>query len=325
MHRHFSFAIGVALGVSVWLAAGASAQSLVPERVMARATISAGRVQGLVRDAAGNGVCGRQRARGRPDRRLGAQRRARPFLARRSPPGDYVLKASRSGYLSNYREPVRVQSTTLLERTITLTKQSDPLVDFIPDDGHAHTDLAWSLRHLTRSVLRDGSDSVPPGAPARGTPGWIDTSRTGSSAGVASPLAAALAGTDFRGQLNFITTTAARPMADWAQDVRGRAAWPTCRSARPSSGYGAWQVRAAVASGDGSSWNMLGEYASEPAQSHNWNLRLSYSAQGYTTHDRSADRGGRRSAHAWPALCGEDRWRVSPRARCRLRRARGAF
>lgn len=310
MHRHFSFAIGVALGVSVWLAAGASAQSLVPERVMARATISAGRVQGLVRDAAGNGVADASIiAVGLTVVAARSDVRGRFSLA--LAPGDYVLKASRSGYLSNYREPVSVQSTTRLERTITLTKQSDPLVDFIPDDGHAHTDLAWSLRHLTRSVLRDGSDSVPPGAPARGTPGWIDTSRTGSSAGVASPLEAALAGTDFRGQLNFISTTTARPMADWAQDPWPRGVAYVSLGA-PVVGHGAWQVRAAVASGDGSSWNMLGEYTSEPSESHNWNLRLSYSAQGYTTTSDQLTVAVA-EARTVAGISGEDRWHVSPR------------
>jgi hypothetical protein len=70
-------------------------------------------------------------------------------------PGDYILKATRTGYVSNYREPVKVQSTTLLERTITLTRQ--PGAPDPADEDHAHTDLAWALRHLTRSVLRDGS------------------------------------------------------------------------------------------------------------------------------------------------------------------------
>ena len=46
---------------------------------------------------------------------------------------------------------------------------------------------------------------------------------------------------------------------------------------------GAPQHLFAVASGDGSSWNMLGEYTSDPAEPHYWRLRLSYAAQGYTT------------------------------------------
>ena len=62
------------------------------------------------------------------------------------PPGDYVLRASRDGYLSTYREPVRVVSTTLLERNITLTKQG--VASVIPAssaDDHSHGDTAWRL------------------------------------------------------------------------------------------------------------------------------------------------------------------------------------
>ncbi len=310
MHRHSSVATSIVLGVSVWLVAGASAQSLVPERVMVRAAVSSGRVQGLVRDAAGNGVADAS-VIAVGSTIVAARSDVRGRFALALAPGDYVLKASRSGYLSNYRESVNVQSSTRLERTITLTKQPDPLADFASDDGHGHTDLAWQLRHLTRSVLRDGGDDVPPGAPARGTPGWIDRSRAGSASDVASSLAAALAGMDFRGQMNFITTATARPMADWAQDPWPRGVAYVSLGA-PVAGHGAWQVRAAVASGDGSSWNMLGEYTSEPSEQHNWGLRLSYSAQGYTTASDQLT-AAVAEARTVAGIAGQDRWHVSPR------------
>ena len=105
-------------------------------------------------------------------------------------------------------------------------------------------------------------------------------------ANVSSRVATALAGTDFRGQLNFMTTAVAAPLSAW-----GPASWPRgvafVTLGAPVAGHGAWQMRAAVAAGDGSSWNLLGEYAADPASAHAWKLGLSYSAQGYT---RTTDR-----------------------------------
>jgi hypothetical protein len=308
MRRYTAVAIGIVVGASLGPTGRMLAQSPTPERLLARAVLESGRVQGLVRDGVGNGVAdasvmavGQMIVAARSD--------SRGHFALSLPPGDYILKASRSGYVSNYREPVRVLSTTRLERTITLTREG-PAAEPIEDDAYAHTDLAWRLRHLTRSVLRDGPTAVPID-PANGGLGRSDTMRTGSATDMMSPLAAALAGTDFRGQLNFVTTTTARPLSVWAQDPWPRSIAHVALGA-PIVGHGAWQVRAAVASGDGSSWNMLGEYTSDPAEPHVWRLRLSYAAQGYTT---STDQLAVAVAEARTVagVAGQDRWHVNPR------------
>src|SRR5436190_18559756 len=234
-----------------------------------------GRVSGLVRDGAGQGVADASvLALGQTI--ISARSDVRGRFELSLPPGDYVLRATRSGYVSNYREPVRVQSSTQLERNITLMRQAGALAEPI-DDSHSHTDLAWALRHLPRSILRDG-DAVRPGEVRAG-------SIFGSRAN-ASRLASVFGDTDFRGQLNFVTTAVAQPLSAWSQSPwpRGVAYFTV---GAPVTGYGAWQLRAAVASGDGSSWNMHGEYRSDLSGSHVWKLGLSYSAQGYTA---NADR-----------------------------------
>jgi len=218
-----------------------------------------------------------------------------------------VLKASRSGYVSNYREPVRVQSSAMLERTITLTKQQGPAI--VPaDDGHAHTDLAWQLRHLTRSVLRDGAD---PGQawPAPGASG--PQNMTGGPRDVMSPFAAALADTDFRGQVDFVTTTTARSVSEWSQDPWPRGVAQLALGA-PIAGVGAWQVRAALASGQGTSWNVLGEYESVPKDDHAWKLRLSYSAQAFTAPTELLSLAVAEDRTVVGAAA-QDRWRVNPK------------
>ncbi len=311
MHRHLAVAIsviGVVFGASAWLAADASAQFLAPERVVARAATAAGRVQGLVRDGAGQGVPGASvLAVGQTIISARSDVRGRFLLS--LPPGDYVLRASRDGYVSNYREMVRVQSTTRLERDITLTRQVDPPKDLATDDGHAHTDMAWILRHLPRSVLRDGSDILP-GRP-EGANGRIDPLRGDLAGESASRVAQALAGSDLQGQVNFVTTAVAGPMSAWSQ-----VPWPRgiayVSLGAPVVGYGAWQVRAAMASGEGSSWNVLGEFASDPGRAHLWKAGLSFSAQGYAlSTERLSEAVAETRSVA--GISGQDRWLIGSR------------
>jgi hypothetical protein len=214
------------------------------------------------------------------------------------PPGDYVLKATRAGYVSNYREALRVQSATFVERNITLVKQTDPLQGAAASDSHAHTDLAWQLRHLPRSVLRDTAI------------GAITSADFGAGAGRAgSPLASTIFGSDLRGQVNFITTTVARPFGEWATPAGLPRGIAHLSLGAPVNGYGAWQVRAAIASGEGASWNLLGEYASDPSHDHQVRLRLSYSAQGFTPETQLT--AAVAEARTVAGIGGEDRWRLS--------------
>src|SRR5439155_17507482 len=105
------------------------------------------------------------------------------------PPGQYILRANRQGYVSTYREPVRVQSSVQLERTITLVREGatdrvlliagsgpaaaarlsndPPQAADDEKDGHAHNEMAWRLRHLTPTALRDIAlpTDVPAAAP----------------------------------------------------------------------------------------------------------------------------------------------------------------
>jgi hypothetical protein len=290
MRRPHAVARKIVAGVGAWLALGVWAMAGSPAVV--------GRVQGLVRDAAGQALSdtsilavGQSVVSVRSD--------ATGRFALSLPPGEYVLKATRLGYVSTYRESLRVQSATLVERNITLVKQLDTPFDAPLDDAHAHTDLAWQLRHLARSVLRDGLAG----------PGAIGGSGRANGDAV-SPLAGALLGPDVRGQVNFITTTTAQPLSDWASTAGLPRGIAHLSFGAPVTGFGAWQVRAAIASGEGAAWNVLGEYASDPAQDHQVRLRFSYSAQGYTSTLQQLT-----AAVAEPrsvaGIGGDDRWRLN--------------
>ena len=182
-------------------------------------------------------------------------------------PGNYVLKATRAGYVSTYREPVRVESTTRLERTITLTRQSDsPFA--IPTDSHAHTDLAWQLRHLPRSVLRDESGTSDAGNQGTTQPQPNRSNRW------------AFLDQEFTGQVNLLTTASTTPLSAPHASATPRGVAFIVLGA-PVGVTGDWRVRGAIGSGDGASWNLLGEYESRDFAGHTATFGLSYSTQQY--------------------------------------------
>ena len=216
------------------------------------------------------------------------------------PPGNYVLKATRIGYLSTYREPVRVDSTTRLERTITLTRQNEsPFAP--PTDAHSHTDLAWQLRHLPRSVLRDEGETAAGGAQTTPTSPPNRSNRW------------TFLDQEFTGQVNLLTTASTNPLSAPHATATPRGVAFIVVGA-PVGVTGDWRVRGAIGSGDGSSWNLLGEYDSRDFAGHAATFGVSYSAQQYQLPASglvvtTALPDTRRVAGAFA----RDRWSVTPR------------
>jgi len=192
------------------------------------------------------------------------------------PAGDYVLRATRAGYVSTYREPVRVQRAISLERVITLVRQAVTVDAAKITDTHAHTELAWQLRHLPRSVLRDGASvtewtaaEAGPPAPPAGSLLWraMDTSKR---------MASRIATTDFSGQLNFVTTASASPSSFAVSTLPRSVAYVVFGA--PVGTVGDWRVRGAIGSGTDASWNVLGEYEAHRSEAHALRFGMSYSA-----------------------------------------------
>ena len=268
-------------------------------RLEARA--STGRVHGFVRDGAGTGVADASvLAVGLTV--IAARSDAHGRFQLTVPPGDYVLRATRNGYVSKYRESVRVQSSISLERTITLFRQEEAIAAARPDD-HSHTELAWRLRHLPRSVLRDGTAIVPTDEDAGRS---LVERAVGSSRGLASRIA----GADFTGQVNFVTTTTANPAAVWSATFPRSVAYVVLGA--PVGASGDWRVRGAVASGTQSAWNFLGEYEARRTAAHALRFGMSYSA--HVPKLQAADLWTRPAleARSVTGLFAEDRWRPVP-------------
>jgi hypothetical protein len=323
MPRHVPVLVAVAV-LALAAADAAHAQSVLgaPVPAVPHSSIRSGRIQGLVRDEAGRLVGGVSVvALGAT---IGAARSdARGHFMLALAPGAYVLRATREGYLSTFRETVQLRTSALIERNIVLVRQGTApvaspvlmataglpglampaspadLAGEATDADHTHDETAWRMRHLTRAAIRDISPSNGLDDGPRNTASFLPTT--------SSPLAS----TDFTGQVNWLTTSSVSASNGWlpGQFPRGIASWVV---GAPVGSYGDWTVRGALGSTSVSSWVLLGEYRARDLRAHAFTVGMSYSTQ-----FDPADRGSPLSGTAdgvknVGGLYGFDRWRVRP-------------
>jgi len=288
-----------------------------------------GRIDGVVRDQAGRVVPGAMviAVGGRLTTvRSGMDGRYTLTLG----PGRYVLRASREGYLSTYRESVDVETLDRLERNITLVRRGATTLPpagqeeqaAVPGavagedsvDGHSHSDTAWRLRHLRRSVLRDEDPDAYAGsvsAASYGEPSsWLDRAVTTSARAAAS----FFSDTDIDGQVHLLTATdvgsapgGGRPPGPLSRGI----AYAAVRA--DAGSHGAWAVRGAVTATSAPSWVIVGEYAAHDDAVHALRAAMSFGVQS----DSAASERGRPasasdSRHVG-ALFAADRWQAAPR------------
>lgn len=296
-----------------------------------RAAMANGRVDGIVTDQSGATIDGVSvLALGTALAMVRTDGRGRFSLL--LPPGQYVLRATRDGYVSTYREPVRIQSDVALRRSITLTRMGTPeraettaavqpgsdaieapLGRTLEAQGdHAHTETAWRLRHLPRTALRDvagvatRADVTEASDFSRATPvNWlVQTSARAATAFFTD--------TNFRGQVNLLATSARPASGAPGPEQWGRGIAYVVLGA-PVGSLGDWSVRAAVAPGEAASWAIHGEYQARDHHAHAFRTGVSYSIQSDARH--APDRSSVATAHGTRRVGGVyafDHWTVRP-------------
>jgi hypothetical protein len=181
-------------------------------------------------------------------------------------------------------------------------------------DDHPHSEMAWRLRHVKRSVLKDSNETVSildaaadqpiPEAPA---------SIFGSFASAASMAASFFTNPPFTGEVNLLTTSAFAPGQQiFSSDFLPRGVAYVSIGA-PAAG-GEWSVRASMSQSDLSSWILAGSFASRHESSHDYGFGVSYSTQQYqarTTHAIGLE-GVNDDTRTVGELFASDRWSLSP-------------
>jgi len=255
------------------------------------------------------------------------------FSLARLPAGEYVLRAHLSGFAASRREIVRVGASVpaslrlqlqRLETTVGTSGRSEqptarPIIaagfglpqvaspEGKPGEDHSHSETAWRLRHLSRSILKDSANAVVFADDATPPEGSLFGRAVGSAASVAASLFTDL---PFSGEVNLLTTSALGAGERLPRAVLPRGVANLSIGAPTSAGD--WSLRAAMSEGDLSSWILAGAFVSRPASAHAYNLGLTYSTQEYQGGNPlalAAVTDGSRNVGEVYAL---DRWSLSP-------------
>jgi hypothetical protein len=264
----------------------AAAQVSVPDRaslvmVKASASLTPTGVVGVVTDEAGQGIDGASILA------MGAtlvivRTDARGRFALGLAPGPYILRATRDGYISTYREAVHVRSDAPLTRAITLLRTdhasedvalasttqpiatpSESLPTEVPRAApEAPSEMGWRLRHLPRTALRDESL----------VSSWIDQPDPLPITRPVSLLA------DLNGRLDVLATGAVPASGASTTDQ-----WPRSVAymvlGAPVGRHGDWSVRASFGGGETAAWTMAGEFATRTDRPNTFRVGVSYAEQ----------------------------------------------
>ena len=299
-----------------------------------QARLNLGSIQGMVTDDRGGPLAGAMvSALGAATLMATTDARGR-FLIQPLPSGEYQLRVHLPGFVTTRRDRVRVNANTADVSSIQLRRADDaaltartvltagivtPTGDNPKPDDDNHSETAYRLRHIKRSVLKQDGGVVSIADAALGSE-FDGDSATGSIFGRALDSAANMAAsfftaTPFSGEVNFLTTSAFGPGPLLFSDFVPRGVAYMSIGAPAASGR--WDVRASMSQSDVAAWIVAGSFTSRIATSHDSAFGVSYSTQQYTTQP------GRRALLPGTApmnddsrnvgeIYGRDRWTVSP-------------
>jgi hypothetical protein len=331
----------IAVAAIVGLTVG-SASAQTPSAVPARFTpvlqtqqvrLNLGSIQGLVSDDRGGPLAGAiVSALGVTTAMATTDARGR-FVIQPLAAGDYVLRVHLSGFVASRREGVRVGPSAVEVAKIQMHRLDGSLASLparpiltagvtLPSGENAtadpdnHTETAWRLRHIQRSVMKQeggvvsiadaaAEQPVPPANPS------VFGRAFDNAAGFATMAASFFTATPFSGEVNFLTTSAlgAGPLLFSDFVPRGVA----YMSIGAPAASGRWDVRASMSQSDLSAWVVAGSFASRIADSHNSGFGVSYSTQQYQNTTRSLSLAAvADDTRNVGEIHGSDRWTLSP-------------
>lgn len=322
-------AVGLCLTIPA-LPASAQAARPQPQLVSSMAAVQSAELTGVVRDRNGKPVAGVVVSAMGAESAFAVSDRDGRFTFRTLPAGPYVVRAHLQGYLPARPRVMQVSTAVHTDFTIMLVKQSEaadpppvlaaglgPIDERVAEPEsvepatHEHDELAWRLRHLKRSVLKEVGE---------GTPG-LDTSvpadsrlaglgrAVGESARLASSV---LADLPLGGQFNLITTTSfERPQDLFSTDASLPRSVAFVSLSSPMAN-GEWRARGAITEGDLSSWTVAGSYARAVQATHAYQAGFSYGMQRYTGGNAEALSAMRDGSRTVGMLYGYDTWTLAP-------------
>jgi hypothetical protein len=341
LHRVLSAAVVIGLSSGGVCPAPALAQSFARtgQPAVASRSVLIGAISGTVSDEHGGPLAGATVSVFGAMAAMDVTDARGRFSLEKLPIGNYTLHARLPGFAASRRETVRINSgipaiyrlqLKKLDRAVGTTgagpnggptiiaagfdlpriepaeptpARSDP-----PPDDHSHTETAWWLRHLPRSILKDSTGTLALGEDDSDVPAPSRFDRPmDASPGFAPSLFGAL---PFSGEVNLLTTGAFGHGGSLSGDMLPRGvAYLSIGAPTPA---GDWTMRAAMGEGDLSSWIVAGSFVSHPGSAHAYDLGFSYSTQEYQGGNPMALAAVSDGSRNVGEVTGLDRWTVSP-------------
>jgi hypothetical protein len=172
---------------------------------------------------------------------------------------------------------------------------------------HPHTETAWRLRHIKRSILKARNDA----GVFSGTETALPTpTRLTTVFDPGGALAASLTGLPLSAEVNLLTTGAVDPGDMFSAGGLPRGVAYLAVGANTARGE--WSMRAAMSQGEVSSWIVAGAFTSRPG-AHSYDFGVSYSTQEYQGRNPAALAAVTEGSRNVGELYGIGRWQVSPR------------
>lgn len=318
------------------LAASSDAQTARVSTIGMQASLVSGSVSGTVTDDRGGALAGAMvSVLGSTMANTVTDEHGR-FMFSQLPAGEYLLRAHMIGFVASTGARIRVGSapsvysfelrraegavgtagaaTPVAARPIIAAgfalprgAEAESDADASGKDDHPHTEAAWRLRHLKRSILKDTGSIVALADDDDISSGSMFSRAMGSAAGLATSL---FTDFPFSGEVNLLTTGALAPGALFSPTSFPRGVAYMALAA-PTSG-GDWSVRAAMSEGDLASWIVAGAYATRPGGGpHAYNFGLSYSTQDYLGGNPAALAAVTDGSRNVGELYGFDKWAVT--------------
>jgi hypothetical protein len=325
-------AILAAAAIVALTAVAGSAQTRPVAAGLLAARLPLGGIQGTVLDQRGIPLAGAiVSALGGPMPGMAITDTHGRFLIDSLPAGEYMLRVHLTGFVSARYDRVRVDSARQSVEAIRLERSEADALGSRPiltagvavpsgDDpsagGDDHSEVAWRLRHLKRSVLKDDGSvvSIVDAAAGQTIPdatGSVFGRAFDDAAAIATAATAFFADTPFSGEVNLLTTSALGEPLFGSNYLSHGIAYVSIGAPVAS---GRWDVRASLSQSDLAAWILAGSYSSHAVTNHDYGFGVSYGTQQYVNHDElplptgtAAD-----SSHAAGELYGSDRWTISP-------------
>ena len=328
MNHRFAVPLTTAAICAAVMAAPASAQVRSPRPVAQIAAVPHAELQGVVVDDQGRPLTGAVASALGSTTSYALSDADGRFRFVALPYGPYLLRVHLRGYVTAPSRLVQVDRDSVPVNPFVLTRRpaddqppavltagvgpSDQEPTSDEADTHDHGEVAWRLRHLKRSILKDAATGLVDVAGAGGS--FLDDSLEGLGRAVGSPARLAtslLVDVPWNGHIDLLTTTSFdRPQDLLSMDTVPRGVAFLALEA-PMAG-GQWAVRGAMTQGDLSSWVAAGSYRRDPAV-HRFEAGLSYGMQRYLGGNANALAAVPDGDRNVGVLYGYDEWAISPR------------